>query len=178
MCVATVAREKRGWQFARRSKTMATGTVKWFNAEKGFGFIAPDDGSADVFAHFSAIASSGYRSLDENQKVQFDITQGPKGTRAENISSRSKWFSGSWPAAKPASFSVFAQPCCRTPSLMTAPKNCQPKGNGSRISTNSLRNSGSVLPPSADRAQVRAAPLGDGRYRAGLPRESPFPALA
>ena len=64
---------------------MATGTVKWFNAEKGFGFIAPDDGSADVFAHDSAIASSGYRSLDENQKVEFDVTQGPKGPQAENI---------------------------------------------------------------------------------------------
>ena len=62
---------------------MATGTVKWFNAEKGFGFIAPDDGSADVFAHYSAIASSGYRSLDENQKVEFEVTQGPKGPQAE-----------------------------------------------------------------------------------------------
>jgi CspA family cold shock protein len=68
-----------------KETSMATGTVKWFNAEKGFGFIAPDDGSADVFAHFSAIASSGYRSLDENQKVQFDVTQGPKGPQAENI---------------------------------------------------------------------------------------------
>ncbi|GAB3528325.1 cold-shock protein [Arthrobacter monumenti] len=65
---------------------MATGTVKWFNAEKGFGFIAPDDGSADVFAHYSAITGGGYRSLDENQKVQFDITQGSKGLQAENIS--------------------------------------------------------------------------------------------
>ena len=64
---------------------MTTGTVKWFNAEKGFGFITPDDGSADVFAHFSAIQSSGYRSLDENQKVEFDVAQGPKGLQAENI---------------------------------------------------------------------------------------------
>ncbi|WNB85331.1 cold-shock protein [Cellulomonas sp. ATA003] len=65
---------------------MATGTVKWFNAEKGFGFIAPDDGGADVFAHYSAITTSGYRTLEENQKVQFDVTQGPKGPQAENIS--------------------------------------------------------------------------------------------
>jgi cold shock protein len=64
---------------------MATGTVKWFNAEKGFGFIAPDDGSGDVFAHYSAIASSGYRSLEENQKVQYDVVQGQKGPQAENI---------------------------------------------------------------------------------------------
>jgi cold shock protein len=64
---------------------MATGTVKWFNAEKGFGFIAPDDGGADVFAHYSAITTSGYRTLEENQKVQFDVTQGPKGPQAENV---------------------------------------------------------------------------------------------
>ena len=64
---------------------MAPGTVTWFNAEKGFGFIAPDDGSADVFAHFSAINASGYRSLDENQKVSFDTEQGPKGPQASNI---------------------------------------------------------------------------------------------
>ena len=64
---------------------MAQGTVKWFNGEKGFGFIAPDDGGADVFVHFSAIASSGYRTLEENQKVSFDITQGNKGPQAENV---------------------------------------------------------------------------------------------
>ena len=64
---------------------MATGTVKWFNAEKGFGFIAPDDGSADVFAHFSAINSSGYRSLDEGDQVEYDVEQGPKGPQASNI---------------------------------------------------------------------------------------------
>ena len=64
---------------------MTTGIVKWFNAEKGFGFIAPDDGSADVFAHFSAIAGNGYKSLEENQKVEFEITEGRKGPQAENI---------------------------------------------------------------------------------------------
>jgi len=61
------------------------GTVKWFNAEKGFGFISPADGGADVFAHYSAIQSNGYRSLDENQRVEFDVAQGPKGPQAENI---------------------------------------------------------------------------------------------
>ncbi|MFZ0269705.1 cold-shock protein [Caulobacter sp.] len=64
---------------------MASGTVKWFNGEKGFGFITQDDGGADVFAHFSAIASTGFRSLEENQRVEFDVTQGPKGLQAANI---------------------------------------------------------------------------------------------
>ncbi|MGK2310605.1 cold-shock protein [Cutibacterium sp. V947] len=64
---------------------MATGTVKWFNADKGYGFIQPDDGSADVFAHFSAINSSGYRSLDEGDQVEYDVEQGPKGPQASSI---------------------------------------------------------------------------------------------
>ncbi len=64
---------------------MTTGTVKWFNAEKGFGFIAPDSGGPDVFAHYTAIVTSGFRTLDENQKVEFEITQGPKGPQASNI---------------------------------------------------------------------------------------------
>ncbi|MBU4213931.1 MAG: cold-shock protein [Cellulomonas sp.] len=64
---------------------MAAGIVKWFNAEKGFGFITPDDNGSDVFVHYSAIAADGYRSLDEGQKVQFDVTQGPKGPQAANL---------------------------------------------------------------------------------------------
>ena len=64
---------------------MAEGIVKWFNAEKGFGFIAPEDGSADVFAHYSEIQSGGYRSLDENQRVSFEIGQGAKGPQATGI---------------------------------------------------------------------------------------------
>jgi cold shock protein len=64
---------------------MATGTVKWFNAEKGFGFIEQDGGGADVFAHYSNIAAQGFRELQEGQKVSFDIAQGQKGPTAENI---------------------------------------------------------------------------------------------
>jgi len=67
---------------------MATGTVKWFNSEKGFGFIAQDDGGPDVFVHFSAITGNGYRNLDENQKVEFETTQGPKGLQASNVTVR------------------------------------------------------------------------------------------
>ncbi|WP_285751113.1 cold-shock protein [Lentzea sp. NBRC 105346] len=64
---------------------MATGTVKWFNSEKGFGFIAPDDGSADVFVHYSEIQSKGFRSLEENQKVEFEVGQGQKGPQAQQV---------------------------------------------------------------------------------------------
>ncbi|RKQ35288.1 cold-shock protein [Kocuria tytonis] len=64
---------------------MTTGTVKWFNADKGFGFIAPEDGSDDVFAHFSGINSNGFRSLDEGDKVEFEVQQGDRGLQATNI---------------------------------------------------------------------------------------------
>jgi CspA family cold shock protein len=64
---------------------MATGTVKWFNAEKGFGFISPDDGSADVFVHYSAIDDKGFKTLAEGQKVEYGVTQGQKGPQAENV---------------------------------------------------------------------------------------------
>ena len=66
---------------------MAIGTVKWFNDSKGFGFITPDDGSDDLFAHFSGISMSGFKTLKEGQKVTFEVTQGPKGKQASNIQS-------------------------------------------------------------------------------------------
>ena len=64
---------------------MATGTVKWFNDSKGFGFITPEAGGDDLFAHFSAIQSSGFKTLKEGQRVNFDVTSGPKGQQAANI---------------------------------------------------------------------------------------------
>jgi CspA family cold shock protein len=64
---------------------MAQGTVKWFNSEKGFGFIAPNDGGADVFVHYSAIEAGGFRTLEENQQVSYEVAQGPKGPQANNV---------------------------------------------------------------------------------------------
>ena len=64
---------------------MSTGTVKWFNASKGFGFITPEDGSADLFVHHSEIKTEGYATLDENQKVTYDVGQGKKGPCANNV---------------------------------------------------------------------------------------------
>lgn len=83
-------RLRHGIRFAPRrgrSKgvTLATGTVKWFNSEKGFGFIEQDNGGGDVFVHFSAISGSGYRELKEGQKVEFEVTQGQKGPQADNV---------------------------------------------------------------------------------------------
>ncbi|HSK99075.1 MAG TPA: cold-shock protein [Rubrobacteraceae bacterium] len=65
---------------------MAQGTVKWFSEEKGFGFISPDEGSEDLFVHYSGIVGNGFRSLDEGSKVTYEVTQGKKGMQAENVS--------------------------------------------------------------------------------------------
>jgi CspA family cold shock protein len=72
-------------QLFGKDRKMATGTVKWFNDAKGFGFITPDDGGEDLFAHFSEIKAEGFKSLQENQKVSFDVKMGPKGKQAANI---------------------------------------------------------------------------------------------
>lgn len=64
---------------------MATGTVKWFNAEKGYGFIAPEDGSADLFVHYSSTEGSGFKSLEENQRVEFEVGEGQKGPQAQEV---------------------------------------------------------------------------------------------
>jgi CspA family cold shock protein len=72
-------------QIHNEEKYMAQGTVKWFNAEKGFGFITPDDADGDVFVHYSEIQTGGFKTLDENQRVQFEIGQGSKGPQATGV---------------------------------------------------------------------------------------------
>jgi CspA family cold shock protein len=79
-------RKVRGFRLVpRRRQQMAQGTVKWFNQDKGYGFIAPDDGTADVFVHHSAIDMGGYRTLAESQKVEYTVSQGPKGPQADQV---------------------------------------------------------------------------------------------
>jgi cold shock protein len=83
--VASAAPAMAGRGMHNQEVKMAQGTVKWFNGDKGYGFIAVEGGGPDVFVHFSAITGGGYRGLDEGQKVEFDITQGQKGPQAENV---------------------------------------------------------------------------------------------
>jgi len=83
--VDSAAASRAGLPNLGQEAVMAQGTVKWFNGEKGFGFIQVEGGGPDVFVHFSAILGSGYRSLEEGQKVEFDTTQGQKGPQAENV---------------------------------------------------------------------------------------------
>ncbi len=83
---------------------MATGTVKWFNDAKGYGFITPDDGSEDLFAHFSAIQMNGFKTLKEGQKVRFEVMQGPKGKQASNIQGTDAALAGSEKPALAAGF--------------------------------------------------------------------------
>jgi cold shock CspA family protein len=81
----SITRDTRATSNHLLGNSMATGTVKWFNDAKGFGFITPDDGGEDLFAHFSEIRVEGFKSLQENQKVSFEVKQGPKGKQAANI---------------------------------------------------------------------------------------------
>ena len=87
---------------------MSFGTVKWFNDAKGFGFIAPEDGSADVFVHYSAIASKGFRSLQEGQRVSFEVVQGPKGAQAANVAPAGHHPLRTTPKPRPRGASLFA----------------------------------------------------------------------
>ncbi len=94
---------------------MATGTVKWFNDAKGFGFIEPDGGGADVFAHFSAIAMEGFKTLKQGSRVTFEVTEGPKGQLAQNIQAES-----AGPAGGPAPSRAPRQPKVRAPQFHAA----------------------------------------------------------
>ena len=85
--IETSAGQRPVYFYLRNYQNMATGTVKWFNDAKGFGFITPDGGGEDLFAHFSAINMQGFKTLKEGQKVSFEVTQGPKGKQASNIQS-------------------------------------------------------------------------------------------
>lgn len=80
-----IPRDKRSLPFEGKEYNVSTGTVKWFNASKGFGFICPDGGGADLFVHHSQIRTKGFASLQENQRVKFDIAEGKKGPCAENV---------------------------------------------------------------------------------------------
>ncbi len=92
LCSVSLAQEEdresrisRITHISKENKYMATGTVKWFNSEKGFGFIAVDGGGQDVFVHYSAIQGNGYKSLEEGQAVSFEVVQGPKGPQADAV---------------------------------------------------------------------------------------------
>jgi CspA family cold shock protein len=85
MCRGAIAQKLAHHSMDPEVLAMSFGTVKWFNDAKGFGFIAPEDGTADVFVHFSAISSKGFRSLQEGQRVKFEVTQGPKGAQASEV---------------------------------------------------------------------------------------------
>jgi CspA family cold shock protein len=85
LAVVVLVPTKRTFSILWGTRGMATGTVKWFNDAKGYGFVTPDDGSEDLFAHFSAINMQGFKTLKEGQKVSFEVTQGPKGKQASNI---------------------------------------------------------------------------------------------
>jgi cold shock protein len=83
--ISRAAALKRARSFTRKEQDMSKGTVKWFNDSKGFGYITPEDGGKDVFVHFSAIQSSGFKTLKENDKVEFEVVDSPKGPRAANL---------------------------------------------------------------------------------------------
>ena len=89
---------------------MATGTVKWFNEAKGYGFITPEDGSKDLFVHFSGIEGSGFKTLDEGTRVTFEKTQGRKGMQAVNVTPASSTLRPAWAAREPQRWSAPPHP--------------------------------------------------------------------